>query len=194
MQKVSELGCFQKNKLITTPQTGLLTPHALASWPRLVLQKDSVSGGREPAQIYHCSFCWVGRPHVRKEKKILLKGIYFTFLQEVSFQLNPNCRTFTLHYGLLKFKYIQPTNLKTDQNKLFFMPDKAIRKIAKIDYGLQSVLVVVRIWSQLWSAGWYACKILWCNKAWQFCSLLNSGHFWSEQERWTTQVAARVDW
>lgn len=129
-----------------------------------------------------------------KKKKILLKGIYFTFLQEVSFQLNPNCRTFTLHYGLLKFKYIQPTNLKTDQNKLFFMPDKAIRKIAKIDYGLQSVLVVVRIWSQLWSAGWYACKILWCNKAWQFCSLLNSGHFWSEQERWTTQVAARVDW
>lgn len=44
MQKVSELGCFQKNKLITTPQTGLLTPHALASWPRLVLQKESVSG------------------------------------------------------------------------------------------------------------------------------------------------------
>lgn len=148
MQKVSELGCFQKNKWITTPQTGLLTPHALASWPRLVLQKDSVSGreGASPDLSLFVLLSWKTSCEKRK-KKILLKGIYFTFLQEVSFQLNPNCRAFTLHYGLLKFKYIQPTNLKTDQNKLFFMPDKAIRKIAKIDYGLQSVLVVVRIWS-----------------------------------------------
>lgn len=85
MQKVSELGCFQKNKLITTPQTGLLTPHALASWPRLVLQKDSVSGreGASPDLSLFVLLSWKTSCEKRKKKfcsKVSTLHFYRRFL------------------------------------------------------------------------------------------------------------------
>lgn len=117
----------------------LLVPHPLDSQAWLVLQKGSVTG-REGAQIHHWSFCRAGKAHVRKGK-FLLQGIYFTFLQEVSYQISSNCGEFTLHHRIIKFKYAQPTNFKTvlKINIFFFMPDKAVGKL------LQRLIMVYKM-------------------------------------------------
>lgn len=121
----------------------LLIPYTVDSQTRLVLQKGSVTGregASQPAQVHHCSFCWGGKPYVRKEK-FLLKGIYFTFLQEVSYQLSSHCGAFILHHKIIKFKYIQPTNFKTGLKvkSLFFIPDKAVGRL------LQRLIMVYKV-------------------------------------------------
>lgn len=76
-----------------------------------------------------------------RKGKFLLKGIHFTFLQEVSYQLNSNCGAFILHHRIIKFKYIQPTDFKTELkiNSLFFMPDKAVGRL------LQRLITVYKV-------------------------------------------------
>lgn len=150
---------------------------------------------RKRASLDPSLFCWAAKLYVRKEKS-LLKGIYFIFLQEVTYQLSSNCGTFILHYRIIKHKHIQRKSFKTElkRNSLFFMPGKAVGR------QLQRLIMVYKVF-WLWEFD-HSCKVLdnisvkysSVIKAWQFCFLLNSGHFWSEQEARTTQVAAGVDW
>lgn len=147
---------------------------------------------RQPAQIRHC-FADLENPMWEKKK---FYSKVSTFLQEVIYQIKSYCGAFILHHRITKHKHIQPKSFKTElkMNTLFFMPGKAVER------QLQRWIMVDKVF-WLWKFD-HGCKVVddvsvkysSVIKAWQFCFLLNSGHFWSEQETWTTQAAAWVDW
>lgn len=89
-----------------------------------------------------------------EKEKILLKGICFTFLQEVTYHFNSNCGAFILHYRIINTKHIQPKSFKTELkiNSLFFMPSKAVGR------HLQRLIMVYKVF-WLWEFD-HSCKVL----------------------------------
>lgn len=118
----------------------LLFPHPLDSQAWLVLQKGSVTGreGASPDPSLVALQSW--KSPCEKREISAQRCISFTFLQ-VSYQISSNCGAFTLRHRIIKFKYIQPTNFKTEFkiNSLFFMPDKAVGRL------LQRLIMVYKM-------------------------------------------------
>lgn len=140
----SELGCLQWNKLITAPKTDMLILHPLDSQEWLVLQKGSITRreGASPDPSLFILLSW----KTLCEKREISTQRYPLYISTGGF-LPAQLQLWSIYFTSQNYK-IQIHSAYRFQNRIenkqfiFHARQSSRETAAKIDYGLQGVLVV----------------------------------------------------